>query len=70
MANLAVYLLKVANLRAVDHHLRYPGMLRRPPVEVSATKFSGCTGAGTGGADGRADGSAAGAYTRPLFSST
>jgi len=28
MANLTVYLLMVANLRTVDHHLRYPGKLR------------------------------------------
>ena len=28
MANLTVYLLKVANLRTVDRHLRYPGKLR------------------------------------------
>jgi len=32
MANLTVYLPKVANLRTVDHHLRYPGNLRRPCV--------------------------------------
>jgi len=30
MANLTVYLLKVANLRSVDRHLRYPGKQRRP----------------------------------------
>ena len=29
MANLTVYLLKVANLRTVDRHLRYPGNLHR-----------------------------------------
>jgi hypothetical protein len=31
MANLTVYLLKGANLRSVDRHLRYPGKLRRSP---------------------------------------
>jgi len=30
MANLTDYLLKVANLRTVDRHLRYPGKLRTP----------------------------------------
>jgi len=32
MASLTIYLLKVANLRTVDRHLRYPGKLRSEAV--------------------------------------
>jgi len=37
MANLTVYLLKVANLRTVDRHLRYPGKLRSHRRSISSS---------------------------------
>ena len=45
MANLTVYLLKVANLRTVDRHLRYPGKIAKTPrCQVTMSKQSRAAG--------------------------